>query len=858
MKKKNGFTLIELLAVIVILAIIALIATPIILNLIEKARKGAAQDSANGVRKAAQLYYSSNLIDNFDGNDIIFECNGSECVSNKKDSDGKFIKLDIDGTIPTNGKIEIKSDGKMIFSNIIINGYSCEIPENGNSVCTKSTIESTDDSAIALGEIEVTVNSIVIPYTLNGETSSDVALNNSFSNSESVLLAYNDQEFETKEMLLLNDNGANVTCEYGTSESYGESGILQNNSCYITGLDANTTYYYKLTVTDSNGDVHTKKGNVGTSAYVPGEVIYYNPFAGENCYDYNFYNSLTGYNGDNGNSDNNYQNACLKWYIITTDDDNSKNTIDVILDHNTTPLVTWNMNTTDNSAGMAHVSWKLIDDTALWNGVLGVRLITADEIANITGASSENTIKWSSTKSIKVIDDQNADINVNLDSEMSWFYFDGKGSTYNKSANGWQLATATQPSASKYAWLYDNLRDCMDNGCNMEDNKEYDYEEYEGSGSRQMQGYWTSTPIIGDSENAWGVKYIGNLARGKIYEAYLGVRPVITISKDSLKVKKTSSDDYVPEFEGPSINLNSEISTTNQIVIDFNVNSDFEINKIICEYGTDNNYGNVGVVENNICTISELKPNTEYFYRIVVIDRFSMSEVLTGSVTTDIINNSIENKTYISGEALQLGGYNWHVISDDGTNVTLLMDAGQLDDNNNMDSCEIYDDTTYLCSEPYSWEKSAIRKYFLNSLYPELSSKINNMVTTEICADPSNSDWTFTYGGYLVSEMNEIYDSYCEKTVNDYIRLATDSEYWNLNPNNSGEDYSYPNPNGIVRLSIDSDYNTWLYSNSIGDWWLMTASRTGANDQLFVLSNGDSAISTGDYGVRPVITIQKQ
>ena len=48
MKNRKGFTLIELLAVIVILAIIALIATPIILNMISKARKSAAKDSALG------------------------------------------------------------------------------------------------------------------------------------------------------------------------------------------------------------------------------------------------------------------------------------------------------------------------------------------------------------------------------------------------------------------------------------------------------------------------------------------------------------------------------------------------------------------------------------------------------------------------------------------------------------------------------------------------------------------------------------------------------------------------------------------------------------------------------------------
>ena len=38
---KKGFTLIELLAVIVILAIIALIATPIILGMIDSAKKQA-------------------------------------------------------------------------------------------------------------------------------------------------------------------------------------------------------------------------------------------------------------------------------------------------------------------------------------------------------------------------------------------------------------------------------------------------------------------------------------------------------------------------------------------------------------------------------------------------------------------------------------------------------------------------------------------------------------------------------------------------------------------------------------------------------------------------------------------------
>ena len=49
MKSKKGFTLIELLAVIVILAIIALIATPIIIGVIDDARKGTFENTSYGV-----------------------------------------------------------------------------------------------------------------------------------------------------------------------------------------------------------------------------------------------------------------------------------------------------------------------------------------------------------------------------------------------------------------------------------------------------------------------------------------------------------------------------------------------------------------------------------------------------------------------------------------------------------------------------------------------------------------------------------------------------------------------------------------------------------------------------------------
>ena len=62
--KNKGFTLIELLAVIVILAIIALIATPIILGIIDDARNSAKQRTAELVAKEAELAYTSYLFNN--------------------------------------------------------------------------------------------------------------------------------------------------------------------------------------------------------------------------------------------------------------------------------------------------------------------------------------------------------------------------------------------------------------------------------------------------------------------------------------------------------------------------------------------------------------------------------------------------------------------------------------------------------------------------------------------------------------------------------------------------------------------------------------------------------------------------
>lgn len=57
--RNKGFTLIELLAVIVILAIIALIATPIVLGIINDSRKSADRETAKLIVSNFELAYST-------------------------------------------------------------------------------------------------------------------------------------------------------------------------------------------------------------------------------------------------------------------------------------------------------------------------------------------------------------------------------------------------------------------------------------------------------------------------------------------------------------------------------------------------------------------------------------------------------------------------------------------------------------------------------------------------------------------------------------------------------------------------------------------------------------------------------
>ena len=148
---KKGFTLIELLAVIVVLAVVALITVPILLNVIDKSKRGALQDSAYGIIEAGELFYANDLV-NLESDDAIY---------NFEVRNGKFVytedttkELKFKGSMPETGTLQINSNGKAAVA-ICTNTYCACKSVSELKVTVKSTNCNIDPITGEIGDSDL-------------------------------------------------------------------------------------------------------------------------------------------------------------------------------------------------------------------------------------------------------------------------------------------------------------------------------------------------------------------------------------------------------------------------------------------------------------------------------------------------------------------------------------------------------------------------------------------------------------------------------------------------------------------------------------------------------------------------------
>ena len=189
LKNKKGFTLIELLAVIVVLAIIALIATPIVMNTIKNAKKGAAERTADNYIKQVETAITTSKLDN------------------KEVADGTY-------TIDENGNLTGNGLTKPIT--IEMNG---EKPKGGSVVIANGQV--TTDSTMEIGDYTVSYNPTNKKYEATEKNNSLVlckaVTTATIGNVPQGNFAYGDEytcelgDNDTKTFFLLETNGDNVS-----------------------------------------------------------------------------------------------------------------------------------------------------------------------------------------------------------------------------------------------------------------------------------------------------------------------------------------------------------------------------------------------------------------------------------------------------------------------------------------------------------------------------------------------------------------------------------------------------------------------------------------------------------------------
>ena len=132
MKNKKGFTLIELIAVLVIMAIIALIVTPLVMNIIRKARAAADRRSVDAYGRSIEIALAGYLLDNGEfTNDLSkleIEYSGSEVTCTtaeiKDDYSVYLTGCKVDGRDVT--------DGSYVYKNSALKGTTTNSQQSGS------------------------------------------------------------------------------------------------------------------------------------------------------------------------------------------------------------------------------------------------------------------------------------------------------------------------------------------------------------------------------------------------------------------------------------------------------------------------------------------------------------------------------------------------------------------------------------------------------------------------------------------------------------------------------------------------------------------------------------------------------
>ena len=241
--------------------------------------------------------------------------------------------------------------------------------------------------------------------------------------------------------------------------------------------------------------------------YNNGEVVYFNVTTGMKCTssDYIETQSNTG-----------VKEGCMKFYVFN---DNGGVTLNLILDHNTTAIVAWNLSGI-SASGPKEVLEQLKTDTKSWHGTITQANYNIDQTDQISNA--KYIVDYNGYKARLITAQEVAQITENKSwnekTADSLFYLD---TNKRDESSTCKIENTTR---CMYGWLYDRTHtDCTTYGC-------------KNNSDLTTYGYWTISSRADYSDRAWRVDCYARLSSDHVdYPRTYGVRPVITVSKIQLR-----------------------------------------------------------------------------------------------------------------------------------------------------------------------------------------------------------------------------------------------------------------------------------------------------------------------------------
>ena len=167
--KRKGFTLIELLAVIVVLAVIAIITTPVILGVIEKSKKESYRNSIYGIMESANIYLANHLTNIGKTKEIAFTCNGINCSNEEGES------LDFKGTVPKSGTFYLNGTGEVTVESVYNGKYYANTVDDKVEITEEDTTLSRAELTNMVKDLQKKVDQLQQQVQQSNQNTSNIA-----------------------------------------------------------------------------------------------------------------------------------------------------------------------------------------------------------------------------------------------------------------------------------------------------------------------------------------------------------------------------------------------------------------------------------------------------------------------------------------------------------------------------------------------------------------------------------------------------------------------------------------------------------------------------------------------------------